>query len=342
MEKTQSASQELNSIAKSKRIPNAILLYGNGKNKLKSALDFCKTVLTLDEEGGEKSRLEKMCESFTHPDLHFIFPIPSSSKPAGSRQFKLESTCDFYVEKWREALIEHDSFLKIKSWLEKLDCGNKQPFIGVHAVSPLSQKLSLSSYEKKNKIVIFWAADRMNSEATNKILKLVEEPGQDITFLFITKKHNDLLPTLVSRCQTIGFEGLKEFDSASMELEMMFSELLRNAFQIRKDISFGSKIIEWSKNAAKLDRESQKDFFIYSTEIIRQAFLKNIQAETLISFNPKTEFNFSSFSKFVTHNNVEELTNEFEKAFYHTLRNGNSTMIMTDLALKLTKAIHKH
>ena len=51
---------------------------------------------------------------------------------------------------------------------------------------------------------------------------------------------------------------------------------------------------------------------------------------------------FSSFSKFVTHNNIEELTNEFEKAFYHTLRNGNSTMIMTDLALKLTKAIHKN
>ena len=89
MEKTQSASQELNSIAKSKRIPNAILLYGNGKNKLKSALDFCKTVLTLDEEGEKKSRLEKMCGSFTHPDLHFIFPIPSSSKPQ-------ESVCDYY------------------------------------------------------------------------------------------------------------------------------------------------------------------------------------------------------------------------------------------------------
>ena len=189
---------------------------------------------------------------------------------------------------------------------------------------------------------MFWSAERLNSEATNKILKLVEEPGKETSFVFITEKRTDLLPTLVSRCQTIGFDGLKELDSVSVELELMFSELLRNAFQIRKDISYGSKIIEWSKNAAKLDRESQKDFFIYSTEIIRQAFLKNIQAETLISFNPKTEFNFSSFSKFVTHNNVEELTNEFEKAFYHTLRNGNSTMIMTDLALKLTKAIHKH
>ena len=30
-----------------------------------------------------------MCGSFTHPDLHFIFPIPSSSKPQ-------ESVCDYY------------------------------------------------------------------------------------------------------------------------------------------------------------------------------------------------------------------------------------------------------
>jgi DNA polymerase-3 subunit delta' len=276
-----------------------------------------------------------MCESFTHPDLHFIFPIPSSSKPQ-------ESVCDYYYCQWRKAMSEYGYNLTISQWKEKLDCGNKQPFIGVNAVEPLPRKLSISAFEKKHKLVLFWSAERLNTEATNKILKLVEEPGKETLFIFIAEKRTDLLQTLVSRCQTISFEGLKEYDSISVEFELMFSELLRNAFQIKKDISYGSKIIEWSKAAARLDRENQKDFFIYSTEIIRQAFLNNIQANSLVTFSPKTKFNFSSFSKFVTHNNIEELTNEFEKAFYHTLRNGNSTMIMTDLALKLTKAIHKH
>ena len=141
---------------------------------------------------------------------------------------------------------------------------------------------------------------------------------------------------MVSRCQTIGFEGLKEYDSVSVELELMFSELLRNAFQIRKDISYGSKIIEWSKNAAKLDRESQKDFFICSTEIIRQAFLKNIKAENLISFNPKQNLIFLLFQNLLHKTMLKNLLMSL-KSFYHTLRNGNSTMIMTDLALKLTK-----
>lgn len=330
-----SASEELREISKSKRIPNAILLYGKGKNKLKTALSFCKNILSSNEEGEKKRRLEKICDSYSHPDLHFIFPIPSSSKPN-------ENSCNFYNDKWRDFLSLNTENLTIKGWRNELKCGNKQPFIGVGAVEPLSRLLSLSSFERKHKLVVFWCADRMNSEASNKILKMVEEPGKDTTFVFITDEINKIIPTLVSRCQTINFNGIKDFDLMSTEFELLFSELLRNAFQIKKDISYGSKIIEWSKNAAKLDKEIQKDFFKFSTEIIRQAFLRNINADSQVVFEPQTEFNFFSFSKFVTKNNVEDLTDEFEKAFYHTSRNGNSTMIMTSLALKLTKAIHKH
>ena len=89
-----SASEELREISKSKRIPNAILLYGKGKNKLKTALSFCKNILSSNEEGEKKRRLEKICDSYSHPDLHFIFPIPSSSKPN-------ENSCNFYNDKWR-------------------------------------------------------------------------------------------------------------------------------------------------------------------------------------------------------------------------------------------------
>ena len=68
--------------------------------------------------------------------------------------------------------------LTIKGWRNELKCGNKQPFIGVEAVEPLSRLLSLSSFERKHKLVVFWCADRMNSEASNN-LKMVEEPGKD-------------------------------------------------------------------------------------------------------------------------------------------------------------------
>lgn len=56
MEKILSASEELREISKNQRIPNAILLYGKGKNKLKTALSFCRDILTSNEEGEKKNK----------------------------------------------------------------------------------------------------------------------------------------------------------------------------------------------------------------------------------------------------------------------------------------------
>ena len=131
-------------------------------------------------------------------------------------------------------------------------------------------------------------------------------------------------------------------DEGSSEFEKLFGELLRSAFLIRKDLTQGAKIISWASKASKMDKERQKSFFRFSTELIRQSFLKNINATSLVNFEAKTDFNFDSFSKYVTKNNIEELCNQFENANYQTIRNGNSNIIMTGLALGLTKSIHKH
>ena len=149
------------------------------------------------------------------------------------------------------------------------------------------------------------------------------------------------MPTIVSRCQTIGFNNTFT-DEGSSEFEKLFGELLRSAFLIRKDLTQGAKIISWASKASRLDKESQKSFFRFSIELIRQSFLKNINATSLVNFEAKTDFNFDSFSKYVTKNNIEELCGQFENANYQTTRNGNSNMIMTGLALGLTKSIHKH
>ena len=126
------------------------------------------------------------------------------------------------------------------------------------------------------------------------------------------------------------------------KFEKLFGELLRSAFLIRKDLTQGAKIISWASKVSRLDKESQKSFFRFSIELIRQSFLKNINATSLVNFEAKTDFNFDSFSKYVTKKNIEELCGQFENANYQTKRNGNSNMIMTGLALGLTKSIHNY
>ena len=326
--------EELKKITDSKRVPNAIILYGLNNEKLKAALNFSKIILSLNLDSEKKQLSEMMCDKLNHPDFHLIFPIPSSSK-------KDENICDFYTSDWKDFVLNSRLNVDLNGWKDVLNCGNKQLGIGVDSVSSLIKKLSLSSFNGQYKVVLFWEADRLNLEASNKILKTVEEPGNKTVFIFLCKRKTDLLPTIVSRCQTIGFNNMF-IDEGSSEFEKLFGELLRSAFLIRKDLAQGAKIISWASKASKMDKESQKSFFRFSTELIRQSFLKNINAISLVNFEAKTNFNFDSFSKYVTKNNIEELCNQFEDAHYQTIRNGNSNIIMTGLALGLTKSIHKH
>ena len=326
--------EELKKITDSKRVPNAIILYGLNNEKLKAALNFSKIILSLNLDSEKKQLSEMMCDKLNHPDFHLIFPIPSSSK-------KDENICDFYTSDWKDFVLNSKLNVYLNGWKDVLNCGNKQLGIGVDSVSSLIKKLSLSSFNGQYKVVLFWEADRLNLEASNKILKTVEEPGNKTVFIFLCKRKTDLLPTIVSRCQTIGFNNMF-IDEGSSEFEKLFGELLRSAFLIRKDLAQGVKIISWASKASKMDKERQKTFFRFSTELIRQSFLKNINATSLVNFEAKTNFNFDSFSKYVTKNNIEELCNQFEDAHYQTIRNGNSNIIMTGLALGLTKSIHKH
>ena len=50
-------------------------------------------------------------------------------------------------------------------------------------------------------------SNRLNEESSNKLLKLVEEPGEKTVFIFLTEKNNELLKTLDSRCQKINFNS---------------------------------------------------------------------------------------------------------------------------------------
>ena len=49
------------------------------------------------------------------------------------------------------------------------------------------KSLSLKSYEGGYKFVIIWMADKRNISASNKLLKLLEEPPEKTVFILITE-----------------------------------------------------------------------------------------------------------------------------------------------------------
>ena len=123
--------------------------------------------------------------------------------------------------------------------------------------------------------------------------------------------------------------------------EAWFQSWVRSAFKVKQNKEAVLELIDWSKKISKSGRETQKSFISYSLEVFRQALLTNYGVGQITTHTPSTDFNFKSFSKYVSGANIEDVFIELEKAYLQIQSNGNANMVFSDLSLKLTRLIHK-
>ena len=222
-------------------------------------------------------------------------------------------------------------------------------------------------------------AEKMNISASNKLLKLLEEPTDKTMFLLISENEEDIIQTIRSRCQVLHFNALPEKviaealishknieprtasklahqaqgnynkalhllkdDSEEFPFEQWFVVWVRAAFKAKGNAAVIADLIQWSEQIAALGRETQKKFLQYCIDIFRQALLHNYETPSLVYMEPTVEnFTIAKFAPFVNGNNIHEIFQELSDAIYHIERNGNAKIILTDLSIKLTRLIHK-
>lgn len=83
--------------------------------------------------------------------------------------------------------------------------------IKVDDIRGLLEKLSFASMGKA-RVVIVDQADTMNAQASNALLKTLEEPFENVYFILMGRDAQAFLPTIRSRSQVIRFFGLNEAD----------------------------------------------------------------------------------------------------------------------------------
>jgi DNA polymerase-3 subunit delta' len=81
--------------------------------------------------------------------------------------------------------------------------------ITVEEVRRLKTFLSLTSDENAWRVVIVDPADDLNANAANALLKSLEEPPRRTVFLLVAQSPGRLLPTIRSRCRTLGLQPLR-------------------------------------------------------------------------------------------------------------------------------------
>ena len=282
------------------------------------------------------------------------------------------------MEDWRN-FIREQPYGNLFDWYQVLGVENKQGQIGVDEALDIVKKLALKSYEGGYKIMIIWMAEKLNTAASNKLLKLIEEPPEKTVFILVAEQEEQIINTIRSRCQVLHFPVLSEIaiqnklvqdfgisetdahkiahqaqgnfnkaidivnqDSEDIQFEVWFITWVRAAFRAKGNKAVINELIAWSEEIAKSGRETQKQFLHYCLHFFRQALLLNYKAKALVYLETSAQnFALEKFAPFVHGNNIQEINTELNEAIYHIERNGNAKIILTDLSIKLTRLLHK-
>ena len=358
------------------RISHAQLFIApKGSGALPLAIAYAQYILCGNKES-ENNTGDEACnlkfEKLAHPDLHFAFPVAINDK------VKKHPVSNLFLEDWRD-FIKNTPYGSLFNWYQKLGIENKQGQIGVDEAEEIVKKLVLKSYEGGYKVMIIWMAEKMNISASNKLLKLIEEPPEKTLFLLIAENEEQIIKTILSRCQVLHIKALSksvikekliekyhltEFDAEKIAhqangdwnkairslnqndnedvFERWFITWVRSAFRAKGNASVIQDLITWSDEIAKTGRESQKRFLHYCSDFFRQAMLTNYKASNLVFFEAQTtDFDIRKFAPFVHGGNIEDIHKAIEDAIYHIERNGNAKIILLDLSMQLTRYLHQ-
>ena len=97
--------------------------------------------------------------------------------------------------------------------------GKPRKVIPVDEARKLSEFFSKSPASAPHRVVIIDAADDLNANSANAVLKSLEEPPASGVLLLISHSPGRLLATIRSRCRRLAFHGLSEAGAAAFVQE---------------------------------------------------------------------------------------------------------------------------
>jgi DNA polymerase-3 subunit delta' len=177
------------------KLAGSYLFFGpEGVGKWATALEVAKKLNCQKGTPGpcEDCASCKKIAKLSHPDVTFLFPLPSVKKEEEKERFREQ----FKIEKIKEPYST--------VWFDK------PSNIAVEEIRGMQRGLSLRPYEAERRVVIIYQAERMAIAGENSLLKSLEEPPLDAVLILVSSEPSKLLPTILSRCQKIRFSPLAD------------------------------------------------------------------------------------------------------------------------------------
>lgn len=160
------------------RVPNALLFAGDeGVGKQQFALELIRATFCPQPNNAEGCGVCKICVRTSN----FVIPEPTDKN---KDEFK------------KVFFGGHSDVGKVVTYKRT---------ILVDAIRDLEKHAHFLPNESEARFFIIDGADKMNDEASNALLKTLEEPAPTSYIFLITSRPDSLLPTIRSRCQTLRF-----------------------------------------------------------------------------------------------------------------------------------------
>lgn len=218
--------------------------------------------------------------------------------------------------------------------------------------------------------MIIFLPEYMGKEG-NFLLKTLEEPPQDTLFLLLAENEEKILPTILSRTQVLRIPLLSDkqiSEALSDRLDLNTEDASRIAFLANGDFiqaiklsenaenNYTEEFINWMRACLKPDmsfilkwvdelagsgRENQKNFLIYSLNLLRESYLTKLNLRGLTRLlNSEKEF-IEKFSPFIGESNIKEFEEAFSKVHFHIERNGNPKILFFNLSLFINELLQR-
>ena len=128
---------------------------------------------------------------------------------------------------------------------------------GIDQIRKINNFLCQKPFSHQNKIVVILNGENLNSESQNALLKNLEEPGKNNYIILSTNKIKSILPTIISRCQTIKISNKNKTENKSQII------ITRN---LSKDLFLSEKL---GKNKEDILPLLQQELCFYQQQLIK-------------------------------------------------------------------------
>lgn len=356
----------LSSAIASERVAHAWLFHGPaGSGKRAAALAFAQALQCTERSDGSVCGACSACHKvprLVHPDVHVLIPHTNDAtlQDVGARVALLAESPYAVIDYSRRPSLDGTG-----------GASNKQvAYLLGQVQEELRAPMSYRPVEGTWRIAVLTQAQAMRTEGANAFLKLLEEPGGNTVFILLAERLDQVLPTIMSRCQQVRFapldvneiaDGLQREGLASNDMAPVLARMANGSFEQARELALSSElrssrefVLNFLRHAYKASgddmmsrvdalaaegRESVKFHLLVLLGLIRDLLLFTEAGSDAPIVNVDWADVLSKFAQGLPHARLDVMADAVEHTMYLVERNVNVRIALTYLVIILSRSM---